>query len=178
LATAAASQDVVFREIRPDDSVSGLSLGDAEFAPLKAFLRKCARRYHKECLAKTYVYATTDVPARVVAYVSLICSQIEVDGGLPAVEDYQYKDVPAVKVARLAVDHRYRGNQLGKKLVSVAIALAKEQVMPHVGCRFLVVDSKSGSVEFYKKRGFILLDTENNKRRPSPVMFLDLWKLP
>lgn len=178
MATAAASQDVVFREIRPDDSVSGLSLGDAEFTPLKAFLRKCARRYHTECLAKTYVYVTTDDRPKVVGYISLICSQIEIDGGHPAVEDYEYKDIPAVKVARLAVDHRFRGNALGKKLVSVAVALAKEQVMPHVGCRFLVVDSKKGSVDFYKKRGFTLLDTENNKRRASPVMFMDLWKLP
>jgi GNAT superfamily N-acetyltransferase len=174
---ATASQDVVIREIRPDDSVSGLSLGAAEFAPLKAFLRKCARRYHTECLAKTYVLVTGGDQPKIIAYVSLICSQIEVDGGHPSVEDYDYKDLPAVKVARLAVDQRQRDHDYGSSLVALAVALATKQVMPHVGCRFLIVDSKKGSVDFYKKCGFTMLDTENNKRRSSPVMFMDLWKI-
>lgn len=115
---------------------------------------------------------------KIVAYVSLICSQIEVDGGHPEVMDYEYKDLPAVKVARLAVDHRFRGKDLGSKLVAVAVALAKTHVMPHVGCRFLTVDSKQESVEFYRKMGFTLLDTPTNRKRDFPVMFLDLWKLP
>jgi GNAT superfamily N-acetyltransferase len=177
VATAAASQDVVLREIGPEDSVSGLSLGDQEFTPLKTFLRKHARRYHKECLAKTYVFVTQAKPEKIVAYISLICSQIEASYGQPEVEEYEYGDLPAVKVARLAVDSRNRGQDLGSKLVAVATAIAKDNVMPHVGCRFLVVDSKKGSVKFYEKCGFRLLDTPNNKKRSSPVMFLDLWKL-
>lgn len=127
-------------------------------------------------MAKTYVAVVGEKP-KIVAYISLICSQIEIDGGHPAVKDYEYKDLPAVKVARLAVDHRYRGTDHGSNLVALAIAMARNQVMPHVGCRFLIVDSKKGAVDFYKKCGFTLLETENNKRRSEPVMFMDLWKL-
>jgi len=177
VATAAASQDVVLREIRPEDPVSGLSLGDPQFTPLKTFLKKHARRYHTECLAKTYVYVTQGEQEKIVAYVSLICSQIEVSSGLPEVKEYEYSDLPAVKVARLAVDSRNRGNDLGSKLVALATAIARNNVMPHVGCRFLVVDAKKDSVRFYEKCGFRLLDTPNNRKRSSPVMFLDLWKL-
>lgn len=177
MATAAASQDVVLREIRPEDSVSGLSLGDQQFTPLKTFLKKHARRYHTECLAKTYVFAAQTKPEKIVAYISLICSQIEVSGGQPAVKEYEYSDLPAIKIARLAVDIRNRGQDLGSKLVAVATAIARDSVMPHVGCRFLVVDSKKDSVRFYEKCGFRLLDTSNNRKRSSPVMFLDIWKL-
>lgn len=177
MATATASQDVVLREIRPGDSVSGLSLGEVQFAPLKAFLRGRAKRYHSECLAKTYVYATQGALEKVVAYVSLICSQIEISDGQPDIAEYEYKDLPAVKVARLAVDRRNQRQKLGRSLVDLAIAISKDKIMPHVGCRFLVVDSKKDSVEFYKRCGFRLLDTENNKKRRAPVMFMDLWKL-
>lgn len=172
-----ASEDVVLREIRPEDACSGLSLGDASLTPLKTFLRKSARRYHKECLAKTYVFATKPPQERIVAYISLNCSVVEVDGGQPEIEDYAYQDLPAVKIGRLAVDRRNQKNNLGRDLVAMAIALARSEIMPRVGCRFLVVDSKKDSIGFYKKCGFRLLDTENNTKRENPVMFLDLWKL-
>jgi predicted N-acetyltransferase YhbS len=173
----AASQDVVLREIRPEDACSGLSLGDPSLTPLKTFLRKCARRYHNECLAKTYV-VLVGAPEKIIAYISLNCSVIAVEGGQPEVQDYDYQDLPAVKIARLAVDQRHQRKKLGFDLVAMAIALTRGEIMPKVGCRFIVVDSKKGSVDFYKKCGFTLLDTENNKKRSSPVMFLDLWKLP
>ena len=179
MATEAASQDVVLREIRPDDACSGLSLGDEKFTPLKTFLRRSARRYDAECLAKTYVFVTTGEGGKekIVAYISLNCSVIEVDAEQPQVEDYSYEDLPAVKIARLAVDQRFQRRDLGTDLVSMAIALTKGEIMPRVGCRFLIVDSKQDSVKFYEKRGFRMLDTPANKASDNPVMFLDLWKL-
>ena len=65
------------RELSPDDNVSGLSLGDQEYQPLKTFLRKHAKRYHEQNTAKTYVIVATDKPQKVVAYITLICSHIQ-----------------------------------------------------------------------------------------------------
>ena len=48
--------------------------------------------------------------------------------------------------------------------------------MPHVGCRFLVVDSKRDSISFYQKGGFVLLDTVSNHSDQHPLMFFDLYK--
>jgi hypothetical protein len=59
----------------------------------------------------------------------------------------------------------------------LAIALVTEKVMPYVGCRFLIVDSHTSAVDFYKARGFTLLDTEENKASAHPMMFLDVGKL-
>jgi len=39
-----------FRELHPDDVCTALSLGDAGFTPLKTFLRKEAKRLHKDNL--------------------------------------------------------------------------------------------------------------------------------
>ena len=89
-----------------------------------------------------------------------------------------------MKISRLLVDSRYRRQgdrwadeaRLGEALVQFALGLAVEQVCPAVGCRFVVVDAKSDAVGFYRKMGFTLLDTQANRARPEPVMFVDLHK--
>lgn len=90
---------------------------------------------------------------------------------------YPYLQYPAVKIARLAVDRRARGRNIGTDFVSLAIAITQEEVAPVVGCRFLMVDAKIDSVGFYGKAGFTLLDTPTNLARDEKVMFIDIHKL-
>ena len=164
------------REISPDDKVSGLSFGHADFLPLKIFLEKHSRRYHATNTAKSYVIVTEGNAPKLGGYVTLVCSHIQIEA--PAdVGEYSYEDFPAVKIARLAVDKRYQGNDLGTQLVDFSIAVTQGRVMPHVGCRFLILDSKKQSIAFYEKRGFRLLDTEHNRNQANPVMFIDVGKM-
>lgn len=177
MATAGELGDVILREISPDDSVSGLSLGDVAFLPLKVFLQKHAKRHHVQNTGKTYVLVFERAPKRVVAYITLICSHVLTDGvEAQGVGGYEYDDFPAIKIARLAVDQKYRKRGMGETLVDWAIGIASQHVMPHVGCRFLIVDSKPGSVSFYKKQGFLLVNTETEQE--NPLMYLDIGKLP
>jgi ribosomal protein S18 acetylase RimI-like enzyme len=167
------------REISPDDKVSGLSLGAQEYTPLKIYLKKHAKRHHVENAGKTYVFVEKgDATKSVVAYITLLCSRIELKDPPDGLDEYRFPDYPAVKIARLAVDTDCRGLGLGSELVALALAITKNRVMPHVGCRFLVVDSKSGSVEWYRKRGFTLLNTDENRAKDHPVMFIDVGRLP
>lgn len=92
------------RQISPDDSVSGLSLGDEAFVPLKTFLARYAKAYHRKKAARTYVIVAEAAPKKVVGYVTLVCSQIHVDSVPEDAGEHGYKDYPAVKIARLAVD--------------------------------------------------------------------------
>lgn len=165
------------RQISPDDSVSGLSLGDEAFVPLKTFLTRYAKAYHRKNAARTYVIVADAAPKKVVAYVTLVCSQIHVDSVPEDAGEYGYKDYPAVKIARLAVDKRHRERGLGRKLVDWAIAVAIERIMPHVGCMFVVLDAKQQSIKFYEKHGFRKVDTPENNRLEHPVMFLDIGRL-
>ncbi len=48
--------------------------------------------------------------------------------------------------------------------------------MPEVGRRFLIVDSKRTAVPFYESSGFTVIDSDSNKARDNPIMFLDLQK--
>ncbi len=157
-----------------EHSVRGLKFGDAQFAPLKQFLAQDARKYQDVNLARTYV--ACEVGENTVrAYISIVCGEVnaklEPNDGVKFPHNY-----PAIKIARLAVDHRHGGSGLGRYLVDVAIGIAKDTICPAVGCRFAVVDAKPASVKFYEKCGFTFLDTPENRTKQNPLMFLDLLR--
>lgn len=172
--------EVDVRQIQPGDRLKGLSLGHADFAALKTFLQKHAQTYETQSLARTYA---AFVGARVIGYITLVCGEVvtgDDDGPLLQEEGlkYLYNHYPAIKIARLAVDQAYRGSGLGEGLVQLAFGRAKDIICPAVGCRFVMVDSKKTAVTFYEKCGFTLLDTQANRGRDEPVMFVDLSRLP
>jgi GNAT superfamily N-acetyltransferase len=170
---------VELREIGVGDHVTGLSLGDKAFTPLKTFVQRHTKAYAAQMLAKSYGVFEGE---KLLGYVTLVCGQIEVDGGEPAPDvgdaQFEYKHYPAVKIARLAVNRRYRGTGLGRHLVDFSLGLARDTIASAVGCRFVVLDVKPQSVAFYEKNGFRLIDTETNRARDEPVMFLDLKGTP
>jgi len=135
--------------------------------------------YHDRHLARTY---GTFLDKKLLAYISLVCGEIVLEGPEYRVNEpgliYDYKSYPAVKIARLLVDTNYRqkGYEIGSDLIQVALGIARSIICPAVGCRFVVVDSKKQSVEFYLKQGFTLIDSPDNKKRDQPVMFIDLHK--
>lgn len=173
-------EQLILREIQAGDRVTGLSLGDKETTPLKTFLRKCAKDFHQANVARTYVLIPDDEDTTIWGYITLMCSEIKL-GNTHTLDDCEaanrYNDFPAVKIARLAIDHRIRGRGYGDALVQFAISIARQDIMPRIGCRFLVAESKVGALSFYKRIGFTMLDTEKNKQRRLPVVFIDLHKL-
>lgn len=88
----------------------------------------------------------------------------------------RYHAYPAVKIARLAVSEKSLGMGVGRGLLDLAIGTVLTQIRPYIGCRFVILDALKGSVEFYRRNGFSFLDTEENRKSPMPVMFLDLWQ--
>jgi len=171
--------DLDVRLIQPGDRLTGLSLGDAEFTPLKTFLQRYAHDYERQSLARTYA-AFRPEPQKVVGYITLVCGEVVTDDGdacLIEGVDYRYRQYPAVKIARLAVDKSLqRKTGLGRHLVDLALGTARDVICPSVGCRFVMVESKKAAVKFYEKCGFTMLDTPANKERSEPVMFVDLSK--
>lgn len=174
-------------EIRPieaGDRLTGLSVGADKFLPLKTFIQKHAKTYQAQSLARTYGAFST-APAlrgKLLGYVTLVCGEVVIEDDDPLLPlgegvDYRYRHYPAVKIARLAVDARQRGQDIGTQLLDLSLAITLEVICPEVGCRFLMVDAKQDSVGFYSKAGFTMLDTPANRQRDEPVMFIDLPKL-
>lgn len=170
---AADSIDVEARPVEDGDDPRGLSLGHADFQPLKTFVERDAQDYSRRMLAKP---CGVFDGKKLLAYVSLLCSQIEVvllpspldsDGA-----EYRHDEYPALKIARLAVDGRHRGKGLGRLLVQHGLGIARNNTASMVGCRFVILDAKKQSIEFYKKHGFNRI--ESGSEPEQPIMYLDL----
>jgi GNAT superfamily N-acetyltransferase len=172
-----SEQECDIRLIEPGDKLAGLSLGHKDFSPLKNFLRYQAHSFHRRGLGRTY---GAFVEGKIVGYITLVCGQVSSEDQLKSkaeVDDFTYTHFPSVKIARLAVDKRYRGCQLGRRFINLSFGIVREEICPRIGCRFMIVDVKKSAVKFYEKCGFTILDTPDNKRRPEPVMFVDLHRI-
>ncbi|MFA6262579.1 MAG: GNAT family N-acetyltransferase, partial [Bacteroidia bacterium] len=142
---------------------------------LKTFLQKQAKQFQQASIAQTYVAVMGD--KNIIGFVTLTCSEIDLQNGYELADcshANRYEFLPAVKIARLAVDSRYRSFGVGSTLVDYAIALIRDWIAENVGCRFVVTDAKSEAASFYEKQGFVLLDSEGNQSAEHRLMFLDL----
>lgn len=172
--------DFVLRQIRPTDNAAKFSLGDAYHTPLKIFLKKNAFDFHQYEIAKTFVLVNQKLfPDKIWAYITLMNSEIILNEGQRPQETsaaLKYEAFPAVKIARLAVDKTLQGKGFGRMLLDWCINHIQLSIMPHIGCRFLVVDAKRDSISFYQRGGFTLLNTEFNYSDEHPLMFFDLYQ--
>lgn len=169
----ASDKDPRIRLIASDTEVGCFRM-QASHSNLQAFLQQQALEHHDKHVSKTYVL---EGEKRIVlAYISLSCGHVDLDHSIDDLVDYKYA-VPAVRIGKLAVCDGFEKKGYGSQLVSLAIAIAKNEVRSAVGCRFLFVDSHQDATEFYRKKGFVLIDTKSNQRRRTPLMFLDIGKL-
>ncbi len=170
-------EDYFIRLLLPSDPVNQFKTGDVAFQALKAFLRNQAIDFQQASVAKTYIAVSFDVSPKILGFITLTTSEIDIRQGYE-LDDCpyanRYDSLPAVKIARLATDSRFRGQGIGVVLVSLALALAKDEVAERVGCRFLITDAKQEAIDFYQNQGFTLLDTDENKQSLTPIMFIDL----
>ena len=166
------------RELLQGDGCNALSLGNPAFTPLKTFLRKEAKKLHQEHLARTFVIVEKS-QTKVLAYATTLCTHVSVEqfGNKSVVDGFRYKDYPAIKLARLAVDASLQGQGIGGQLVDFVIGLSIDHVMPYTGCRFLVVDAKSDSVSFYQRKGFVAIGINSESEDQLTAMFIDLSRV-
>lgn len=169
--------DICLRPIQSDDNSSKLSLGHESFTPLKIFLKNHAFDFNSYEIAKTYVIVHPN-QSRIFGYITLLASEVVLNEEQRPQESpgiSRYEVFPAIKLARLAVDKSLHGQGVGRQLLMWALHRASFFIMPHIGCRFIIVDSKKNSVPFYQKVGFSLVNAEQGLEE-FPLMFFDLYK--
>lgn len=166
-------------ETTETDQVSRFRLSDAESKPLVRFIRRDALKSAKANLTQTYVAKLQSDP-KVLAYISIMCAEVAFEQSYSITDKIgadRYEYQPAIRIARLAVDEAAQKSGLGRVLVGFVIGIAQQSIQPLVGCRFVILDAKAGSVAFYERMGFRLLDTDANRMKDTSLMFLDLQEL-
>lgn len=125
---------------------------------LNRFLEQTARQSLAKGTSRTFVWTDSDSsrPHRIVCFFTLttdivLPSELQPD----LAKRYPDNGIPVVKLARLAIDRRYQGQRIGKRLVWEAIKKAI-QVHEATGITALWVDAKNEkATAFYRRLGFI-----------------------
>lgn len=118
---------------------------------------------------------------RILGFVTVAAAELEIAGlpasrrkGLPAYP------LPALRIARLAVDERFQGRGVGAELLKQALIIARATAEA-VGCVGVVVDAKQDAIPFYTRYGFEPMVTVRGAlgERPAPTsLFLPLGLIP
>jgi hypothetical protein len=121
---------------------------------------------------------------QIAAYMSLIMDAIKLSFAEKELHslNYPFKTIPAMKIAKLAVDCRflekYKG--IGTFMIDSAERLAWACNTACCAARFLTVDAdmehNEGVLAFYEKNGFLLNSELYNKNRKTISMRKDLYR--
>ncbi|MBQ9626238.1 MAG: GNAT family N-acetyltransferase [Treponema sp.] len=125
---------------------------DCGVSVLNEFLSRYAAKNDTLGIGKTFVALNDD--KNIVGYFTLATAQIAFEK-IP--EDSKTKlpkyPIPALRIARLAVNQSVQGKGVGKWLLSQAFIKAV-QVSDVAGLYFVIVDAKETSKSFYERYGF------------------------
>jgi ribosomal protein S18 acetylase RimI-like enzyme len=162
----------------------GRSLGSflCPIAEYNDYLSVDAIRSLNDHIAKTWLLCEQKTE-KIAAYISLIMDAIKLSftekerHGL----NYPFKTIPAMKIAKLAVDgrflERYRG--IGSFMINAAMGKAIGCNEDYCAARFLTVDADiehdNGVFAFYQKNGFIPNAELFNKNRKTISMRKDIY---
>lgn len=122
---------------------------------LNEFIRRDSFAYDEKMLAKTYVVVFR---GEIAGFFSICTDAIR----LSKEERFEefgiakpHPDYPAVKIARLAVSLKRKGQGIGSFMTTFAIGKAI-QISKEAGCRYVTVDAYPEQSSFYgKKCGFV-----------------------
>ena len=155
---------------------------DCEDDDLNDFFINDSKKYLKELLAVTYILEN-DIDS--VAFFSLLNDKITIENAdskrswrrvfhsnMPVGK--KYNSYPAVKLGRLGVSKKYKGQGIGTEILDYI----KELFITNnrTGCRYITVDAYRNSLSFYEKNNFkymTILDQNSDTR----LMYFDLMLL-
>jgi GNAT superfamily N-acetyltransferase len=131
--------------------------------PLNDFLARYVSQYEKRNLARTYVLVR-EGEVKVLGYYTLASSVIEFDS-LPADQTKKLPahPVPAVLLARLAVDQSLRGQKMGAALLRDCFARCL-LLADQIGIHSVTVDAiDDEAAKFYEHFGFTRFPEQPDK---------------
>lgn len=135
-----------------------------ESEPLNQYFRKQMSQDVKSKFARCYVALDTKIENTIVGFYTLSSSVIPLLDLPEATQKKlpKYMAVPAIRLGRLAVDKKYKGQKIGAALLYDALATATN-LSNKIGVYAMLVDAKDdNAVSFYQYHGFISISNEPN----------------
>ena len=171
-----------FFYLEPFSSNKNIQAFECSIAEYNDYLVKDALRTMNDHIALTWLL-TEQTTGKVAAYISLIMDAIKLSFTEKELHNlnYPFRTIPAMKIAKLAVDQnflkKYKG--IGTFMINSAERFAWACNTNYCAARFLTVDADiehdKGILAFYEKNGFLPNIELYNKNRKTISMRKDLY---
>ncbi len=135
--------------------LSSFNCNENDELKLDEFIHDEALNLQKGSMGTTYLFYNED---KVVGYVTILMSCIGVNLNKPRSDTSRHKlrklHYPALYLAKIAVENRFRRRYIGKLMLFWCIGFALK-LSEEIGCRFIFLVTKGESrVKFYHECGF------------------------
>jgi len=168
------------RPLRVNSDLQGFNCSITEY---NDYLVNDALRSMNDHIALTWLL-TERTTERIAAYMSLVMDAIKLSFTEKELHhlNYPFRTIPAMKIAKLAVDQSFSGKYkgIGSFMIDSAERLAWACNTDYCACRFLTADADlehdEGVISFYEKNGFLRNSELYNKNRKTVSMRKDLYR--
>lgn len=140
---------------------------------LNDFLKNDALKDQENMISRTYLCFWKE---ELVGFVTLLADTISVQSihESERVADYPYHKYPAVKIGRIAVVKHLERMGIGRFMLLAAIGKTIS-ISKEIGCRYITVDSKLTSIDFYIKHNF--KEVGGSVGSDLPKMYLNMYPI-
>jgi len=169
--------------IKPLSDEDKLQPFDCSLIEYNEYLFMDALRSKKDHIAHTWLLVDCK-NEKIAAYMSLIMDAIKLSFSEKELHNlnYPFRTIPAMKIAKLAVDTNYSQNfkGIGTFMIDTAERFALACNDDYCAARFLTVDADiehdEGILAFYKKNSFVPNSELFNKNRQTISMRKDIYQ--
>ena len=132
---------------------------DCGSAPLNAFLKQTARQHPQRGISRTFVFVEEDAanPKPILGFFSLNICQLKAEQHSVEEAKKLPRDIPDIRLGRLAVSKNCQGQGIGKLILLEAMEKSME-IFNTAGGIGLFVDAKDQNAKrYYEQFGFVPL---------------------
>lgn len=119
---------------------------------MEDFLKNEALADQNKGLNTTHLFINNDLK-EIVGYVSLCNDSVKLEITERAQLGFIYANIPAIKIARLAVSNKYHGQGYGKLIIDYS-AYFTEKIRKICGLSLITLDCYKHRISYYEKYGF------------------------
>ncbi|MFQ5644132.1 MAG: GNAT family N-acetyltransferase [Thiogranum sp.] len=158
--------DIHVRRLTANDNRASFRCGDIELD--RFFQRYAGQNQFRHHIGTSYV-AVLD--QQITGFVTVSMGELTAENITRALRKrLPAYPLPVLRIARLAVDLDFQKQGIGKLLLKAMLELALK-LRDQVGCTGVVVDAKTGNIEFYSRLGFSRIEVVTGMLgdRPEPA---------
>ena len=141
-------------------------------ADLNEYFHQDALKDHQNLYSVTHLVKSHE---KIIGFFTLVTDTIQLDWVDESLfPDFDYRKLPAVKIARLATHRDYERRGIGKYMI-IDIFRRVSNVTLDIGCCVITVDAKRDAVGFYEKYAFRKVAI--HLKQDTEVMYLNIKQL-